>query len=144
MTTSVTPPTPSTPPIDQQDPCDQMGNPESYQYVGCDGNYRCVQANAQGMGFRQCLPGWKGKACREPTEFRPTECPNPARPCENGGFCLSSQCCCPAGWRGMFCDVQAGPPCASDPCQYGGTCNPAPNTFLGYTCTCPPGMSQTL
>ncbi|XP_064091137.1 sushi, von Willebrand factor type A, EGF and pentraxin domain-containing protein 1-like isoform X2 [Macrobrachium nipponense] len=61
--------------------------------------------------------------------------------CQNGGLCLSrqhqAQCYCPAGFTGLFCEVDVNE-CGSEPCYNGGTCIDNPQ---GYLCKCSEGYT---
>ncbi|CAL4150116.1 unnamed protein product [Meganyctiphanes norvegica] len=61
--------------------------------------------------------------------------------CQNGGLCLArqhqTQCYCPAGFTGKFCEVDINE-CESMPCYNGGTCLDSPQ---GYSCKCDEGYT---
>ena len=51
------------------------------------------------------------------------------------------KCLCPEGYTGVRCEGRMDP-CASAPCQGGGTCVPLPNQR--HLCKCPPGRRGPL
>lgn len=60
-----------------------------------------------------------------------------AEPCENGGFCATSDsispfCQCNAGYTGKRCEINIDE-CRSQPCQNGGACL---DLIAGYKCNC--------
>ncbi|XP_045784357.1 basement membrane-specific heparan sulfate proteoglycan core protein-like isoform X5 [Maniola jurtina] len=71
--------------------------------------------------------------------------------CRNGGYCQNSDstsCTCQPGFSGVYCERRApanprpqDDPCATQPCQNGGTCRPDRSTNLRYSCDCPLGYS---
>ncbi|XP_071109971.1 agrin-like isoform X3 [Haliotis cracherodii] len=73
---------------------------------------------------------------------------NPCKsmPCLNEGACMMQdqrnyQCLCREGFTGLLCEILVDP-CASQPCQYGGTCITMGND-VGYECLCTEGRSGT-
>ncbi|KAH9642002.1 hypothetical protein HF086_010514 [Spodoptera exigua] len=62
-------------------------------------------------------------------------------PCMRHGTCISRhdryECHCTARYTGNNCEVDAGDPCASAPCQHGGRCVEEPRG--SYSCACPAG-----
>ncbi|CAB3259357.1 unnamed protein product [Arctia plantaginis] len=60
-------------------------------------------------------------------------------PCMRHGTCISRhdryECLCTARYRGNNCEVDAGDPCASAPCQNGARC--VEDVRGDYTCDCP-------
>ena len=54
----------------------------------------------------------------------------------------SFTCQCPAGFEGVVCQNAIPPPCSSNPCRNGATCNE--NGFTSYSCVCPDGYRGLL
>ncbi|CAG5034752.1 unnamed protein product [Parnassius apollo] len=66
-------------------------------------------------------------------------------PCMRHGTCISRhdryECHCSARYTGNNCEVDAGEPCASAPCQHAGRC--VEDARGDYTCLCAPGYHGT-
>ncbi|XP_033097137.1 protein jagged-1b-like [Anneissia japonica] len=92
-----------------------------------------------------CELGWGGRYCNQFLD----PCGSDEELCHNGGTCLNNQsvsdgydCHCVKGFFGPSCEF-AQRPCATDPCQNGGTCQESGDEFncfctLGWegeTCT---------
>lgn len=67
-------------------------------------------------------------------------------PCMRHGTCISRhdryECHCTARYTGNNCEVDAGDPCASAPCQHGARCVEEPRG--SYSCACAPGYHGAL
>ncbi|XP_046566698.1 neurogenic locus notch homolog protein 1-like [Haliotis rubra] len=92
----------------------------------CGGHYTCDSQD----GNRICNPTWGGVNCTERTVSDAT-CP-----CQNGGQCFQSQCCCPQEFTGSLCEFRVR--CTPDRCLNGGQCYEEAN---GFRCDCARGFT---
>ncbi|XP_037087468.1 protein jagged-2-like [Pollicipes pollicipes] len=84
-----------------------------------------------------CELNWGGILCEQDLNYCGTH-----EPCVNGGTCENTRpdeyrCTCPEGFSGDNCQVVDNP-CATGPCQHGGTCIDMSGDFQ---CSCPSGWS---
>ncbi|XP_069704556.1 delta and Notch-like epidermal growth factor-related receptor isoform X2 [Periplaneta americana] len=104
----------------------------------CSGKGVCF-SNISMDGYEcQCCLGYVGPHCEERDGCYPN-------PCRNSGICVdisqghegsTFQCLCPYGFAGKTCQEETDP-CASSPCQNGGSCA---RNGTQFRCDCGPGF----
>ncbi|XP_044728206.1 protein jagged-1b isoform X2 [Chrysoperla carnea] len=114
--------------------CDQCTPYPGCKHGYCNGtSWQCI-----------CDTNWGGILCDQDLNYCGTH-----EPCQNDGTCANTApdsylCTCPEGFSGVNCEIVDNP-CATAPCQHGGTCHEtaATGTAVGgqFTCTCPPGWT---
>lgn len=113
----------------------------------CLNGGRCSDNVLDGTFACQCHRNYTGPAC-ETAIVPPDICNALPLPCSTFSNCTSGStavtCTCLEGYQGSDCSSTSDMPlsaCASNPCQYGGTCSPDP--LASYTCACSSGFSGT-
>ncbi|XP_028404123.1 neurogenic locus notch homolog protein 1-like isoform X1 [Dendronephthya gigantea] len=103
----------------------------------------CVPNPCENEGFCQaelgtfeckCVPGFKGRTCREKTP-----CSGVVNPCRNGGTCIDEKnnfrCICTREWKGKDCSQNTTSLCQGERCLNGGTCRVSEDGKSWY-CVC--------